>query len=214
MNVSRPEWYAAGVLRFGVVDAAVLVPVKSFRAAKRRLADWLSPEDRERLARWMAERVLAAAVPLPVFVACDDERVAEWAEARGAQVSWGPGLGLNGAIDHGIDTMSGKGIDHVVVAHGDLPLASGLAEMARPGHVVIVPDLRRDGTNVLSRPTSVAIRAEYGAASFSRHLAAALASGAPVSVRRDARLALDVDTIADCRHPDVAPLLRTTGIVV
>jgi len=198
----------------GAVDAAVLVPVKSFHAAKRRLADWLAPQDRERLARWMAERVLAACAPLPVFVACDDDRVAEWAEARGAHVSWGPGLGLNGAIDHGIDTMSGKGIDHVVVAHGDLPLATALAGLAVPGHVVIVPDRRRDGTNVLSRPTNVAIRAEYGAASFTRHLATAIGSGAPVSVRRDPRLAIDVDTIADCRHPDVAPLLRSAGIVV
>jgi 2-phospho-L-lactate guanylyltransferase len=195
------------------VDAAVLVPVKSFHAAKRRLADWLTPEDRERLARLMAERVLAAAAPLPAFVACDDERVAEWAEAHGAHVSWGPGLGLNGAIDHGVDTMSGKGIDHVVIAHGDLPLATTLADLARPGHVVLVPDRRRDGTNVLSRPTHLTIRAEYGAGSFARHLAAALASGAPVSVRRDARLAIDVDTIVDCRHPDVAPLLKGAGIV-
>ena len=45
----------------------------------------------------------------------------------------GPGLGLNGAIDHGVDTMSGKGIDHVVVAHGDLPLADALAASPRPG---------------------------------------------------------------------------------
>jgi hypothetical protein len=34
-----------------------------------------------------------------------------------------------------------------------------------------------------------------------------------VTVRRDARLSIDVDTIADCRHPDVAPLLRHAGIV-
>lgn len=198
----------------GAVDAAVLIPVKSFHAAKRRLADWLSPAERERLARWMAERVLAAAAPLPVYVACDDERVAEWAEAHAAQVSWGPGLGLNGAIDHGVDTMAGKGIDHVVVAHGDLPLATALADLALPGHVVIAPDRRRDGTNVLSRPTNLTIRAEYGAGSFSRHLSAALVSGAPVSVRRDAHLAIDVDTIADCRHPEVAPLLKLAGIAL
>jgi 2-phospho-L-lactate/phosphoenolpyruvate guanylyltransferase len=192
----------------------VLVPVKSFQAAKRRLADWLTPSERERLARWMAERVLAAAGPLPAFVACDDERVAEWAEGLGAQVSWGPGLGLNGAIDHGVDTMSGKGFDHVVVAHGDLPLARGFAELARPGQVVIVPDRRRDGTNVLSRPTGLAIAAEYGAGSFARHVSAAIASGASVSVRRDPLLGIDVDTIADCRHPDVAPLLRRAGFVI
>jgi 2-phospho-L-lactate guanylyltransferase len=199
---------------FGAVDAAVLVPVKSFHAAKRRLAGWLSPDERERLARWMAERVLAAAAPLPVFVACDDERVAEWAESHRAQVSWGPGLGLNGAIDHGVDTMSGQGVDHVIVAHGDLPLATALAELARPGHVVIVPDRRRDGTNVLSRPAPVTIRADYGGGSFTRHLEAAMRSGVPVSVRFDDRLAVDVDTIADCRHPQVAPLLRSAGFVV
>jgi 2-phospho-L-lactate guanylyltransferase len=196
------------------VEAAVLVPVKAFHAAKRRLADWLPPAERERLARWMAERVLAAAAPLPVFVACDDERVADWAEAHGAHVSWSPGLGLNGAIDHGVDTMSGKGVDHVVVAHGDLPLAINLADLARPEHVTLVPDRRRDGTNVLSRPTTLAIPAEYGAGSFARHLVAALASGAPVSVRLDPRLSIDVDTIADCRHPDVAPLLKRAGIVL
>ena len=95
--------------------------MKSFRSAKRRLTDWLPAGERQRLARWMAERVIAAAAPMPVFVACDDEIVAEWAESLGAHVSWGPGLGLNGAIDHGVDTISGKGIDHVIVAHGDLP---------------------------------------------------------------------------------------------
>lgn len=204
----------ASLLVSSAVDAAVLIPVKSFRAAKRRLAGWVAPADRERLARWMAERVLAAAAPLPAFVACDDDRVAEWAEAHGAQVSWGPGLGLNGAIDHGVDTIAGKGIDHVVVAHGDLPLATALGDLVRPGHIVIAPDRRRDGTNVLSRPTGISIRAEYGAGSFARHLSAALASGAPVSVRRDARLAIDVDTIADCRHPEVAPLLASAGIVL
>jgi 2-phospho-L-lactate guanylyltransferase len=194
------------------VQTAVLVPVKSFRSAKRRLADWLPVEERQRLARWMAERVIASVHPLPVFVACDDELVAEWAVARGAQVSWGPGLGLNGAIDHGVETIAGTGIDHVVVAHGDLPFPEALPGVARQGQVVIVPDRRRDGTNVLSRPTSVTMPAEYGAGSFGRHLEAALRSGVPVSVRLDVHLAIDVDTIADCRHPEVAPLLRSAGI--
>ena len=41
-----------------------------------------------------------------------------------------------------------------------------------------------------------------------------ICDGAPVTVRFDPHLAIDVDTIADCRHPDVAPLLRGAGIVV
>lgn len=199
---------------FGAVESAVLVPVKSFRSAKRRLATWLPAEERQRLARWMAERVLAAAGPLPVYVACDDELVADWAEAHGAHVSWGPGLGLNGAIDHGIDTMAGKGVDHVVIAHGDLPFPRALPSLPARGHVVIVPDRRRDGTNVLSRPTAVTLRAQYGAGSFSRHLAAALAGTAPVSVRLDPHLSIDIDTLDDCRHPQVARLLREAGIAL
>jgi len=162
----------------------------------------------------MAARVIAAAAPLPVFVACDDERVAEWAESRGAEVLWGPGLGLNGAIDLGIDTIRGKGIDHVVVAHGDLPLATALGPLVRAGEVVIVPDRRCDGTNVLSRPTSIALAAEYGGGSFQRHFAAAIDAGLPVSVRRDPSLSIDVDTVDDCRHPRVAPLLTSIGITI
>jgi 2-phospho-L-lactate guanylyltransferase len=193
------------------VEAAVLVPVKSFGAAKRRLAGWLTEAQRRDLARWMAGRVLSAATPLPTFVACDDDDVAEWAEQQGAVVLWGPGLGLNGAIDHGVDMLAGKGFEMVLISHGDLPLAEHLADMLRPNTITIVPDSRSDGTNVLARPTRLAFAAQYGAASFQRHLAAALASGLPVTVRRDPRLARDVDTISDCRHPMVARLLAASG---
>jgi 2-phospho-L-lactate guanylyltransferase len=190
------------------VETAVLIPVKAFHAAKERLRPWLPDADRARLARWMAERVVRSAHPLPTFVACDDDDVAAWAEGLGAEVLWGPGLGLNGAIDHGVDTIAGKGSDHVIISHGDLPLAEHLAAVSRADRIVLVPDRRRDGTNVLARPCSAALRAAYGAGSFGNHLAAAVATGLPVSVRYDARLSIDIDTIDDCRHPLVAPLLR------
>ena len=186
----------------------MLIPVKAFHAAKARLAGWLPDRDRERLARWMAGRVVDAAAPLPTFVACDDDTVAAWAEERGAEVLWGPGLGLNGAVDHGVDTIAGKGADRVVIAHGDLPLPRALGEVAALDGIVLVPDRRADGTNVLARPCATALPASYGPASFRRHLDLALATGLPVSVRSDPRLSIDLDTIADCRHPLVAPLLR------
>ncbi|CAN5361508.1 hypothetical protein BH23ACT3_BH23ACT3_20020 [soil metagenome] len=190
-------------------DIAVLVPVKSFRAAKARLAGRVNPASRRNLARWMAGRVVAAAHPLPVFVACDDDEVAEWADGVGASVLWSPGLGLNGAVDEGVATMAGKGVEHVVITHGDLPLAITLVDVARPGTVVLVPDRRRDGTNVLARPTAVTLPATYGAGSFRHHLRHALASGVPVMVRVDARLSLDLDTVDDLRHPMVWPHVQS-----
>ena len=191
------------------METAALVPIKAFHAAKARLAPVLSEPDRERLARWLATRVVEAIRPTPTFVACDDEAVADWAEELGAGVLWGPGLGLNGAIDLGVETLAGKGFDHVVIAHGDLPRPDRLGSVAVPDTVVLVPDRRRDGTNVLARPTGIAMAAEYGGGSFSRHLESALASGAAVRVRSDALLSIDIDTIDDCRHPIAADVLSS-----
>jgi 2-phospho-L-lactate guanylyltransferase len=182
------------------VETAVLVPIKSFRHAKRRLAGVFGPDERATLAREMADIVLRAAAPFPTFVACDDDAVAEWVARRGADVLWTPGLGLNGAIEHGVDVIAGKGADHVVISHGDLPLAHSFGHLCRAGTVTLVPDHRLDGTNVQARPAAPFV-ARYGAGSFRAHLAAALERGERVRVVVDADLALDVDTIDELHHP-------------
>lgn len=183
------------------MDTAVLIPVKRFETAKRRLGTVLSSDERVRLARWLATRVVEAARPLPVFIACDDDLVATWAESLGADVLWSPGMGLNGAVDAGRATIGGKGFDQLIVAHSDLPLARELNALAAPGTITIVPDRRRDGTNVLSSPVGAAITAAYGAASYHAHLAMAMDESFRVEVRHDPRLALDVDTPDDLTHP-------------
>jgi 2-phospho-L-lactate guanylyltransferase (CobY/MobA/RfbA family) len=53
----------------------------------------------------------------------------------------------------------------------------------------------------MSFPTSAPIAASYGARSFERHLDQALAANAPLEVRHDRDLSLDLDTAADLRHP-------------
>jgi 2-phospho-L-lactate/phosphoenolpyruvate guanylyltransferase len=198
---------AVDAVREAAADVAVLVPVKSFHAAKARLASDLAPDVRHALARWMATQVVEAVRPLPTFVACDDDEVAEWADALGASVLWGPGLGLNGAVDEGVVTISGKGFHHVVITHGDLPLPRSLPATVQRDTIVLVPDRRRDGTNVVARPCSAALPASYGGGSFDRHLAHALASSFPVTVRVDAHLSLDLDDPADLRHPLVWPVI-------
>lgn len=190
------------------MEVAVLIPIKSFQEAKKRLSPDLSANERLRLARWMAERVVAAVRPLPTYVACDDDGVAAWAELQGAGVSWSPGLGLNGAVELGVKTVSSAGAEHVIISHGDLPLADGLRSVSHDGRIIIVPDRRRAGTNVLSRPCNADMNALYGPGSFRRHFDAAISTGLPVSVRFDPHLSIDIDTIDDCRHPLVAPLLR------
>jgi 2-phospho-L-lactate guanylyltransferase len=191
------------------VDAAVLIPVKDFRQAKARLAAVVSPADRVRLARWTAARVVAAAAPLPVFVACDDAAVAEWAESTGATVLWRPGMGLNAAVRDGIATLAAAGIEHAIVAHSDLACPPPLPDLVVSGGVVLVPDIRLDGTNVIAVPTNSGFEPSYGSQSFRRHLAHVMTFGIPVRVRRDSLLGLDIDTPADLAHPLIAKALPT-----
>jgi 2-phospho-L-lactate guanylyltransferase len=183
-----------------VTDAAVLVPVKAFGAAKVRLAPALTSAARAALARSMAERVVAAARPLPVRVACDDEAVRSWAAAIGASVEWTPGLGLNGAVQQGVASLLAEGFDVVVVAHGDLPHASGLERLAHLGDAVVglVPDRRDDGTNVLALPAAAAgFVFAYGPGSFARHVTEAERLGFAVRVERLPELQWDVDVPDD-----------------
>jgi len=172
---------------------AVLVPVKAFDEAKARLAPALSPPERARLARHMAEAVLAAAGPLPVSVACDDADVANWAADMGASVIWTPGRGLNGAVEAGVATLGERGASRVIVAHGDLPLAVELASVADFDGVTLVPDRRQDGTNVACVPPGAEFRFAYGPRSLDRHATETRRLGLALRVLQEPALAWDVD---------------------
>src|SRR4051794_8245760 len=128
------------------------MPVKAFTAAKGRLSTVLDRHARADFARWLAGRAVAAAGELPTFVASDADAGATWADAPRAEARWTPGLGLNGAVDTGRATVAGKGFDHVIIAHSDLPLARDLSVLATEATVTLVPDRRRDGTNVMAIP--------------------------------------------------------------
>ena len=181
----------------GLGHRAVLVPIKAFHEAKRRLDHALTAPERADLARAMAERVLDAARPLPVVVVCDDNDVADWARQRGALVVWEPGRGLNGAVEAGVDHLRDAGVGHVTVSHADLPRASGLAAVGDPGTITLVPDRYGNGTNVIALPTGTGFRFSYGPGSFARHRTEAERIGLPLRVLDLPDLAWDIDEPAD-----------------
>jgi 2-phospho-L-lactate guanylyltransferase len=176
---------------------AVLIPVKAFAEAKVRLAPALDPAERAALARSMAEQVVGAARQLPVAVVCDDREVAGWARALGVLVVWEPGRGLNGAVEAGVTRLAGLGVEQVIVAHADLPLATDLTWVGDVPGVTLVPDRANDGTNVACVPTNAGFRFAYGPGSFARHCAEARRLGLPLRVVREASLGWDVDVPSD-----------------
>ncbi len=183
------------------MSCAVLLPVKAFVTAKRRLASVLDDRSRAELARSMAEAVAEAAHDLPVFVVCDDEEVASWARDRAADVIWSPGKGLNGAVTDGVAHVATEGFEKVIVAHADLPHAEDLRWVADFEGVTLVPDRHDDGTNVACVPAAAGFRFAYGPGSFTRHLAEADRLHLPVRTERDERLGWDVDLPADLAPP-------------
>ena len=188
---------SVGVESFDRGPVAVLVPVKAFAQAKIRLAPALDAAERWRLARTMAERVLAAAHPLPVAVVCDDPEVADWASQRGALVISEPGRGLNGAVEAGVDALARAGFDRVIVAHADLPLATELCWVSSWTGVTLVPDRHDDGTNVACVPTRSGFKFSYGPGSFGRHCIEAERVHLALRVVREPALGWDVDLPAD-----------------
>lgn len=183
------------------MQAAVVIPVKAFHAAKLRLAPALSPDARAVLAQEMATRVVRAAGSLPVLIVCDDEAVRSWAGDVGATAHWTPGLGLIGAVEAGVDAAAASGAERVLVAHADLPLATGLDHVVGDDGVVIVPDRWNDGTNVIAVPARAGFRFAYGPGSAARHQAEAHRLGLAVQVVDDQVLGWDVDLPGDLQLP-------------
>ncbi len=180
----------------------VIVPVKSFRSAKQRLASVLSPEERHALAATLAAGVIKAAAPWPVLVINGDNEVAELATSLGAHTIDDPAHGLNNAIAAGVSYARDAGATRVVIVHADLPLASALPQrLALDGltvaDILIVPDRHLAGTNLMSIPTNCDFTFHYGVGSFAQHLSEADHKGLHVIQRRDRQLSLDIDTPDD-----------------
>jgi len=182
-----------GLSELALRTEVVLIPVKSFRHAKRRLGGSMPDHARAELARSMATHVVAACAPLPVAVVCDDPDVAAWAGGVGATVLWEPGLGLNGAVTSGVERLAAAGVRWVTVAHGDLPRARRLDQLSGFDGVTLVPDRRDEGTNVIRVLARAGFRFSYGPGSFRAHLAEAFRLGGRVRVLRTPILAYDVD---------------------
>jgi 2-phospho-L-lactate guanylyltransferase len=178
----------------------VVIPIRSFVAAKARLAERLPEARRAELARELATRVLAAAAGLDVIVVSGAPEVRDWASEHGLDLVDDPGLGLDGAADAGRARAATLGCVRVIVAHADLPHARSLVPLGRDlGQpvVALVPCHRDDGTNICSVPVDAPFRFSYGPGSFRRHAAEARRLGLGLRVVRRADLAFDVDIPAD-----------------
>ncbi|NNM00539.1 MAG: 2-phospho-L-lactate guanylyltransferase [Gammaproteobacteria bacterium] len=184
-----------------------LIPVKTFSAAKTRLAPVLAAPDRASLARTMLLDVLDALrdsprisgiaiisreASLPALV--DDYGAVLLAEPADSDLSRAVGLGLERA-------RARSDIDTVLIVPGDIPLVQPddvdrLAAAAADNYA-ICPARDEDGTNALVLPRPFRFQPAFGPGSFARHLAALRADGLAPVIHHSVGISLDIDTGAD-----------------
>jgi 2-phospho-L-lactate/phosphoenolpyruvate guanylyltransferase len=201
-----------------------ILPVKSFGAAKQRLAPALDAGARSVLARAMFADVLDSLRTVPgldglAVVTADPAAAAAARRAGGVVLPDTAQAGQSAAASIGISYALAQRFDRVLLVPGDTPLldpaeVAGLLEGR--GDVSIVPDHHRTGTNALLLSPPDAIAPSFGPGSLERHISAASAAGAPAALEEAPSLVLDVDTGDDlsalmaalAERPDRAPATR------
>lgn len=186
-----------------------ILPVKSFDAAKRRLADTLGASARQELVQAMFQDVLAALRLVGELDAIavvtrnpDVERL-----ARGDRVAVladryqhghceAASIGIRHALEHGFE--------RALLVPGDTPLLDAgevgalLREAADDGTAVVVArDRHGTGTNALLLQPPAVIAPSFGPGSCERHRELARVAGVSCRVEEVPSLALDVDTPGD-----------------
>ncbi len=189
-----------------------ILPVKSFGAAKQRLAGQLGAGSRQALAQAMFSDVLTSlrhVAGLDAVAVVTADRVAE-SVALGQSVhvlrdpeQQGQSQAASIGICHAIDA----GYERVLLVPGDTPLldpeeVDGLLAQAPP--VAVVPDRHGTGTNALLLAPPDAIAPSFGPGSFERHTGAARAAGVEPVVAELSTLMLDVDTPDDLAELSLA----------
>jgi 2-phospho-L-lactate guanylyltransferase len=213
------------------MSTITILPVKSFGAAKQRLAPALGSGSRQALARAMFSDVLASlrrVSGLDTIAVVTADRAAETA-ALGGRVRVlrdTAEAGQTAATLMAIRYAQALGFERALLVPGDTPLllpAEVSALLTREEAVTIVPDRHGTGTNALLMRPPDAIAPSFGPGSRERHAALAEAAGVPWAIDETPGLMLDVDTpddlaeltvMLDSRHgqaPSTRGALRQLG---
>jgi 2-phospho-L-lactate/phosphoenolpyruvate guanylyltransferase len=194
------------------VRASAILPVKRFRAAKRRLES-LSTKERAALVEAMFADVLRAitvAESVERVIVVTGERRAERLALRHAQRVTTPievmrdpdDAGHPEAATLGIIRALALGAECAALLPGDCPLLDpreldDAVGRMRAGRVAVVPDRHGSGTNGLLLSPPDAIGPAFGPGSRERHVELAERRGMEVAIEELGSLALDLDTPDD-----------------
>jgi len=187
-----------------------LIPVRDFRTGKSRLARTLDETARNRLGRWMLERVLAAVGAASrvdeIAVLSDSAEILDLAGEHGAVGLFRESGGLNADLETGRSWARRRAARSLFIVHADLPFLkagevndflAGDAASEGAGRLVRIARSKDAGTNALLVRPIDAIPFLFGARSFEKHRAAARRSRCAAQTRESFGFAHDIDSPGD-----------------
>jgi 2-phospho-L-lactate/phosphoenolpyruvate guanylyltransferase len=184
-----------------------ILPIKSFGAAKQRLAEELTAGARRALAEAMFSDVLVALRRSgsvdELLVVSADHGAQQIAGGYGAMVLDDEENGHNPAARHGIRAAVEAGAERVLLIPGDCPMLDPvqldklIARSVPARSALIVPDRHGTGTNALLLTPPGSLAPAFGPGSCQRHRTTAESEGTVPEVVEVTSLALDVDTPED-----------------
>jgi 2-phospho-L-lactate guanylyltransferase len=186
-----------------------LIPVKGFDRGKSRLSEVLPPVERAALARSLFEHVVQVLRECPDIddIAAVSDSVEARAHAEGlgvlALADAEHSRGLADVVDGALRDLEQRGAVSVLICMSDLPnlAMQDIAVVARQleeSDVVLVPDLAKQGTNVIAVKPATGLPSCLGHEnSLQRHRARACELGLSVSVQLSSGIGFDVDGPGD-----------------
>ena len=188
----------ANPTELAILDA-IVVPLKSFAAAKQRLRRG-GALDVSNLVEQLAIGVIRHCAPRRVIVLCESDDVEAFARIHHVEVRRTAATGLNEAIQSAHHDL-GTELDRLIIAHGDLRQPEGLGEVSPAPGVTIVTDHHGRGTNVLVVPTKVDFQFAFGEDSATAHSREAQRLGLACHVVTGSPWGFDVDEVVDLEPP-------------
>lgn len=184
----------------------IIIPFRGAGTAKSRLAEGLSDEARQQVARAMFQHVLnvacEAAGAKNVLVTSPCRSAIRIARRAGASVLEEKSSGLNEAVEAARAHLHQRGALTATVIAADLPLLKtsnvvALMRCVRDGFIAIAPDRNGNGTNALALPARVPFRFQFGTESRYYHQMQGRHQGFTTRLLRQPGLASDVDSVED-----------------
>ena len=186
----------------------VIIPVKPLRRSKSRLSDVLTEDERTLLNYHMLENTLSILKEIHnidgVLVVSRDPgalSLARTFEAKTLQEDGEPGLNL--ALKRAVVVAKAYSANSIMILPADLPLItckeieSVIDKLDANNKMIISPDRRMSGTNMLIVSPADLVEFSFGPGSFERHVRQAQAKNAHIDVYQLESVGLDIDLPED-----------------